>query len=199
MKKYLYHGSAIGGIAELKANSKLHSTQTDVLYLTDSLPYSLFYIWDPVHNLKNGKHVTAWIKNGIVYYEEQFRNQLGRFYEGVGGYVYTVENTADFNRVPDRESMWYSKNNAGVCKTQYFSNVYEEIQKYVSAGLVKLIAYEEADKDRIKRLYESIADGILRKGLLEAAESGDAMFYQTFFGSAWEMAVSMALKKKKTK
>ena len=74
MKRYLYHGSIVPNITELITNAKSHDGKSNVLYLTDSLPYSLFYIWDSKHNLKKGKHVTCGIKNGIVYYEEQFEN-----------------------------------------------------------------------------------------------------------------------------
>lgn len=77
----LYHGSAVPDIQIIKVTSKLHGTDdTKVLYLTDNLPYSLFYIWDATHNIKTGKHITAWIKDGIVYYEEQFKGQLEAFY-----------------------------------------------------------------------------------------------------------------------
>lgn len=74
MKRYLYHGSIVPNITELITNAKSHDGKSNVLYLTDSLPYSLFYIWDSKHNLKKGKHVTCWIKNVIVYYKKQFEN-----------------------------------------------------------------------------------------------------------------------------
>ena len=63
----LFHGSVIANIHTIKAESTLHGTDnTKVVYLTDNLPYSLFYIWDSSHNIERSKHVTAWIKDGIV-------------------------------------------------------------------------------------------------------------------------------------
>lgn len=92
MIEYLYHGSHIPDIEKLNATSLFHGTSdTKVVYLTDSYPYSLFYILDADHNIKQGKHVTSWIKDGIVYFEEQFPNQLLEFYKGVSGYVYCNE------------------------------------------------------------------------------------------------------------
>ncbi len=139
MIEYLYHGSFIPGIEKINARSLLHETcNTKVVYLTDSYPYSLFYIWDPDHNIKQRKHVTSWIKDGIVYYEEQFPNQLAEFYKGVSGYVYCVEKNDSFNLVKERESMWYSEKDAFVSKVKTISDVYTEIKKYESKGLIKI-------------------------------------------------------------
>ncbi len=92
---YLYHGSIISGIKYIKPNSRLHGSDKEVVYLTDNIPYALFYIWDKEHNHYSGKHVTAWIKDGTAYYEEQFPNQLKTFYKGVSGYLYVSAFTSD--------------------------------------------------------------------------------------------------------
>ncbi len=57
---YFYHGSIVSGIRKLEPFSVLHGFDTRVVYLTDNIPYSLFYIWDKEHNHYEGKHVTAW-------------------------------------------------------------------------------------------------------------------------------------------
>ena len=72
---YFYHGSSRKGIKSIWANSRLHGTNQDVVYLTDNLCYALMYIWDE-NRLTTQKHVTCGIKNGILMYEEQFPNQL---------------------------------------------------------------------------------------------------------------------------
>ena len=58
--KYFYHGSNIPGITQLEARSILHNTEEKVVYLTDCLPYALFYIWDTEHNGYSGKQKMAW-------------------------------------------------------------------------------------------------------------------------------------------
>ena len=190
MRRCLYHGSIVPNITELITNAKSHDGKSNVLYLTDSLPYSLFYIWDSKHNLKKGKHVTCGIKNGIVYYEEQFENQLKRFYDGVSGFVYVVGSSDDFKQVPDRESMWFSENNVYVFEVIYVPNVYDEIQKYVAEGKIKITKYSDMDKGKIKALYDHISERIVRDGLLDNPESEDAVFYKTFFSKAWEDAIN---------
>ncbi len=188
MQKFLYHGSIVPKITELSANANSHDSERNILYLTDSFPYSLFYIWDSKHNLKQGKHVTCWIKNGIVYYEEQFENQLKRFYDGISGFVYVVKGSDEFRQVPDRESMWFSNNNVLVSEVIYVSNVFEEIQKYLSEGKIKIISYEQVDKKRIDDLYEHISNRIIKDNLLSSPECEDSLFYRTFFTKAWESA-----------
>ncbi len=38
----------------------------NVVYLTKSVPYALLYIWDKEHNIKSGKYVTGYVKDGTV-------------------------------------------------------------------------------------------------------------------------------------
>lgn len=186
--EYLYHGSAVPNITELLTNAKSYDGKHDILYLTDNFAYSLFYIWDSKHNLKKRKHVTCGIENGIVYYEEQFENQLKRFYDGVSGFVYVVNDSDGFRQVADRESMWFSDNNALVSEAIFIPNVYEEIQKYVAEGKIKIISFEQADRKRIDNLYEHISERIVKDNLLNDPDCEDALFYRTFFSNAWEEA-----------
>ena len=88
--KYYYHGSCTPGIVQLETRSKLHNTEENVVYLTDNIPYALFYLWDAEHNECSFKHVPGWTKNDIAYYEEQSPDQLKVFYQGVSGYLYCV-------------------------------------------------------------------------------------------------------------
>lgn len=185
----LYHGSIIGNITELSANSGLHGkTNQKTAYLTDCRPYALLYIWDSNRNIKQGKHVTGWIKDGIVYYEEQFPNQLKTFYDGVGGYLYVVNDTALCAPVNDRESMWFSLNNIKIDDAEYIPNVYDELYKCINTGVLKVIRFEEITNERINSLYECIEKSILSKRLLETPNDNDALFYQKFFYKAWEIA-----------
>ncbi len=185
----LYHGSITVDIKELTANSFLHGSHNQkVVYLTDNRPYAMLYIWDSNRNIKQGKHVTAWIKDGVVYYEEQFPNQLKTFYDGVDGYLYVVKDTTLFSPVNDRESMWFSPNNIKIDIAEYIPNVYDELCKYINAGGLKVIRFEDVDSERINKLYDWIADRIISKQLLENSDDSDAAFYQKFFSKAWQTA-----------
>ena len=185
----LYHASSVPGIDTLKAVSTLHGSGGEkVVYLTESLPYSLFYIWDAVRNKKPGKHVTCWLKNGIVYYEEQFPDQLRTFYEGVSGYVYSAEASESCEPMPDRESMWFSRNDIRVEASFLIENVYAEIMRYVQLGQIKVIPFCEVSPEKIRMLYDHMVQQIIANGWLDHPEYPDAVFYRTYFPSVWESA-----------
>ena len=191
MTEYLYHGTVIPNIKNLNAVSSLHGGgEQKIVYLTDNRAYSLFYIWDSVHNLKKGKHVTAWIKDGIVYYEEQFPEQLKAFYDGVSGYLYRVEKNASFRSVQNRESMWYSTENATVESVEYIRNVYDALSEYQKEGKLKIVRFDEVEKSRIDALYSRMADSVSERRLVEAPNDPDALFYQKYFPRVWERAKS---------
>ncbi|MBQ3598771.1 MAG: hypothetical protein II987_05855 [Clostridia bacterium] len=189
MAEYLYHGTAIPNIKILNAVSSFHGGgEQKIVYLTDNRAYALLYIWDSVKNLKTGKHVTAWIKDGIVYYEEQFPEQLKTFYDGVSGYLYRVEKNSSFCPVQNREAMWYSTENATVEGAEYIENVYDELLKYQKAGKLKIIHFEEVEKSRIDALYSRMADSVSERRLTETPNDPDALFYQKYFPRVWETA-----------
>lgn len=189
MSKYLYHGSSVAGIDQIRASSLLHGTDgTKVVYLTENRAYALFYIWDAEHNIKEGKHVTAWIRDGMVYYEEQFPEQLPTFYKGVSGYVYYVEGGESFRPVKDHESMWYDTKDADVVKVDYIADVYEELCRYERQGKLKVVRYNEVSASRIEMLYTHFAEEIVSKNLLHTPDTANARFFQTYYKRAWELA-----------
>lgn len=189
----LYHASSVSGIGTLKAVSALHGEPgAKVVYLTESLPYSLFYIWDAVRNKKPGKHVTCWLKDGVVHYEEQFPDQMRTFYEGVSGYVYSAEANASCERMPDRESMWFSRSDVKVAQATFVPDVHAEMMKYVQLGQVKVIPFGEVSKEKIRMLYDYMVQQILKNGWLRQPELPDSVFYRTYFPSVWEEAVRQA-------
>ena len=190
MKNYLFHGSFASGIETLHATSKLHGTEnTMVVYLTANPTYALFYIWDAEHNKRTGKYVTCFIKNGKVYYEEQFPGQLKAFYQGVSGYLYRIHHTEDFARVEGWEDMWYSRKDAEIAETRYIPDVYEELLKYEREGKLEVISYEKVAPERIKDLYEYMAKRLVNNGIVKQPDCEEAVFYRTYFESVWRMAL----------
>lgn len=185
----LYHASSIPDIQTLKAFSSLHgSADEKVVYLTESLPYSLFYIWDAVHNKKPGKHVTCRLTDGIVYYEEQFPGQLRAFYEGVSGYVYITDSSEDVEPMPNRESMWFSRRDVPVDEVIFIEDVYSEIMKFVLLGKIRIISFDEVSPEWIRQLYDHMAQQIIANGWIHQPDCPDSVFYRTFFPSVWKQA-----------
>ncbi len=186
MKQYLYHGSHIGNITVLKPVSKLHGSDKTVVYLTDNPIYAMLYIWDPIHNLKQGKHITAWMKNGVVYYEEQFPNQLKTFYDGVKGYLYKIPITKDCIKIS--YGMYYIANATEILSFEEIENVYSVFCDYIQKGEMKVIPFDQMTDERREELYNSITDRIIRDKLVEDPNSDDARFFQKFFPVSWQNA-----------
>ena len=185
-----YHGSITPDIARLEARSRLHQSEEKVVYLTDNRPYALFYIWDAVRNGSDGKHVTAWTRNGKTYYEEQFPEQLKVFYQGVSGYLYYLPDGKSIQTVADRENMYYSTADVAVEETEFIADVYDELLKHEAAGEVVILRYNDQTPQRQNELVELIARAILRDGFYTGNEQERA-FMKKYFSMAWAKAEIM--------
>lgn len=185
--KYFYHGSIISGIAELEVCSKLHNTQEKVVYLTDSIPYALYYIWDSKHNGYRGKHVTGWVKDGIAYYEEQFPEQLKTFYQGVSGYLYCVSDNSNIKAVENREHLFFCSANVTVTKAEQIADVYEELLKYEAEGKCIVLRYNEQSTERQNELIDLIANAMIHNNFY-ADDQEHKDFMKKYFSLAWERA-----------
>ncbi len=146
----------------------------------------MLYIWDPIHNLKKGKHITAWIKNGVVYYEEQFPNQLKTFYDGVKGYLYKFPLANDC--MQNSEGMYYSENSIEILSFEKIENVYSELCEYIQKGDMKIITFNQMTDERREGLHNSITNRIMREKLVENPNSDEAGFYKKYFPAQWQRA-----------
>ena len=189
-KNFLYHGSVSADITELKAYSMLHGTDKKVVYLTDNIPYALFYIWDGNHNNYNRKFVTGWIKNNISCYEEMFPNQLETFYKDVSGYLYCIEKSTDILSVDGREAMYYSEKDISVDHIEYIPDIYQELMKYEVLGEFKLFRFNEQSKEKQNELIDKSA-GIIVKSDFFKDDQEKLKFYKKYFLAAWERACFM--------
>ena len=185
--KCYYHGSCTPGIMELEARSMLHNTAEKVVYLTDNIPYALFYLWDSEHNGCSVKHVTGWTKNDTAYYEEQFPDQLKTFYQGVSGYLYCIPDSADIKAVENRTNMFYCSMNAIVTEAIYIPDVYEELLKYEADEKLVVLRYNEQSAERQNELVDFIAKGIIHDKFYVENESQE-VFMKKPFPKSWEKA-----------
>lgn len=183
----LFHGSILKGIKCLKLISKFHEDDSKlVVYLTENLTYSLFYIWDEVKNNRTKKWVTCKIEEGVVIYEEQFSDQLKRFYDGVKGYVYTFKKDESFIRTQE-EDMWVSFSEADVDGCEEISNVYDRIIEYEMLGKVIIKRFDNLSKTEKSKMIDKMSDYIIMKGLLDV-DNEQSRFISSNHIDAWEYA-----------
>lgn len=172
----LYHGTTVAGIDTLRVNS--HDREgRPVLYLTDNLPYSLFYIRD-----REIDFVTCGVgRDGIVRYDEKFPNQLKLLYQGRAGYVYEVEVLTESGSVP---GIWLCREEAKVTTVRYIPDAYETIWKEIQKGTVEFLPYEQLSREQREQNHAGVVD-FLRRFPINAAQEA---FYREHFPLAWEEA-----------
>ena len=187
MAKY-YHGSAIAGITRLQGYSKLHGSEELGVYLTDSIPYALFYIWDTQRTGNSGKHVTAWMKKGIAYYEEQFPDQLQAFYQGVSGYLYGIEKCPTIKPVEGRDNMFFGTGDVEISEVVPIPDVYSQLLSWEAEGKLVVLRYREQTRERQNALVDMMAKSIVRHDFYKE-DMEKQSFMKKYFVDAWQKAM----------
>lgn len=185
MKEY-FHGTKTPNISVLFAQSQLHGSEKKVVYLTDQIPYALLYIWDAKKMGTSDKHVTAWVKNGVTFYEEQFPNQLQTFYQGVSGFLCSVQDDS-VRLVDGRNNMFFCEGDVPVVKSKQIFDVYEELLVHEKNGDFVVLRFSEQSKKRQGELVEMIASDIKRKNFY-SHNPEKQKFMQKYFKIAWQKA-----------
>lgn len=185
--KLYYHGSITPGITTLEPRSRLHTTGQSVIYLTDSIPYALFYLWDAQHNRCDVKHVTGWLQQGAAWYEEQFANQLQTFYQGVTGCLYTVADHPAIRPVEGRESLYYAAEPLAIAGTEHIPDVYAALLDCEKQGTLHVRRYLDQPPARQQELIDLIAQALLKADFY-ADQPQQQAFMRRHFHLAWAKA-----------
>jgi len=187
----LYHGSIAKDIKVMKPISKFHDNpEKTVVYLTQSKLYSLFYIWDEKKTNSKCKHVTCWCKNGIVYYEEQYSNQLQKLYDGVSGYIYSFKKDSSFYQAKS-EHIWVSDTTVRVTGHEKVIDVYNLLLDYEKNGKLVIYRFEDLYPKQKEIVINKVADWILMKDMLNV-ECEEARFIKKNNQLAWERALELS-------
>lgn len=157
------------------------------MYLTNSMPYALFYLWDERHTGCAEKHVTGWTQKGGAYYMEQFPDQLEAFYCGASGYLYTFSAPADVRRMEKRDGIFYSEKSVEVAQALYIPDVYHALLREETAGTLRVLRYREQSPQRQEELTDLIADMIASNNFF-CDDNTRAAFMKRFFTRAWNRA-----------
>jgi len=175
------------GITVLEPRSRLHGSGEPVLYLTDNIPYALFYLWDAQHTGCAVKHVTGWLQQGVAWYEEQFPNQLQAFYQGVSGYLYTVEDSESIHPVEGRESLYYAPSSLTVAKALYVPDVYAALCAHEKQGALHVRRYLDQTVQRRQELTDLIAQALVQANFY-ADDPSQQAFMRRYFSASWALA-----------
>lgn len=169
----LYHGTVIGNLRVIKANSKSHTSGKKVAYFTEDRCYALICCRD-----RNENFVTMGLRqDGKLHYYERFPNQLNILYSGKQGYIYLIETAKGLNNA--KGHTWESEIDVPVFRYEAVYDVYSEILKEEDMGNIVIHRYSEIDPAEQRLHANYIKEHI--------DDEGEAMkqFYLAHFSSLW--------------
>lgn len=153
----LYHGSKIPNIESLRPFSSNHDKP--YVYLTHSRVLATIYAHNPLTR-PNGFFSYWWGKDGTLYYDEYFENQLEVIYSGQKGYVYECE-----GQYPQMEKMpwvYLSEENVPVANYIEIPNICEQLLQYEREGLLKVQRWNEVSVKQ-REVWENVVKRSLMK------------------------------------
>ena len=170
----LYHGTSIGDLEIIRANSKSHTTGKTVAYFTEDRCYALVCCRSRDENF-----VTMGPdKDGMQHYFERFPDQLRVLYSGKRGYLYILDNAYGLER--GKGKSWESESDVIVHKCEVVEDVYPEILEEERRGNMIIHRYSEIDPaeqkmhaNRIKEYKETVSEEM-------------KMFYIKHFSALWD-------------
>ncbi len=169
-----FHASPVKNIKELEPRVSNH--KTPLIYFSKKRENVLVYLSNAIEKYcreTNFSHNGIWQKwaaygfdkDGIQRIAEYYPNALISTYQGVSGYIYTVESIekSDFElQIPDAVAC---SKPAKVVGVEYVPDAYLAILEAERKGLVRILRYEEMTekhrawlRETIKREYEESAE-----------------------------------------
>ena len=170
----LYHGTIIGGLKVIKANSKSHTSGKLVAYFTEDKCYALVCCRSRSENF-----VTMSLnKDGKQHYYERFPNQLETLYSGKQGYLYLPDNLDGLKNT--QAHTWESEKDVPVSRCEGIPDVYTEILKEERNGDIVIHRYSEIDPAEQKMHANYI------KAHIDDEGKEMEQFYLSHFSSLWD-------------
>ena len=170
----LYHGSIYGGLQQIKANAKSHTSGGYAAYFTSDRCYALVCCRDKQNNF-----VTMGLRpDGKQHYYERFPEQLKTLYSGRRGYLYTPASPDGLTNT--KGNTWESESDVPVWHCEIIEDVYAEILKEEANGNLIIHRYAEIDPAEQKMHANYIKEHI--------DEQGEEMrqFFLAHFSGLWD-------------
>lgn len=155
-----YHGSSIPGIKALQPFVSNH--ERPYVYLTDSEVLAAIYAHNPMHR-PNGWFSYCWGKDGTLYYDEYFENQLEEIYRGQQGYVYKCQ--GEFPRMEKMFWVYLSESAVPVADCREIPDLYRQLLRYEQEGRLVIRRWHTRTVAQKARIREIVADSLKKTPL----------------------------------
>ncbi len=183
-----YHGSTTENLKVLIPFSSPYSNLDEaVVYLTTSRQLALHYIWDST-KLTSRMPMLDIKDDGVLVFQEMFSGALEYFYKGLSGYIYHCEGTLNENNNSGVHTCVTSNTIVPVIKSEYISDVYNEIMKYEKSGKLIYERYETLPQYRKDMIRCQVLRLIKHFNLLHDLDNPNISFYKEKFSSYWKEA-----------
>ena len=175
----LYHGSSNGDIKQLKPQVSNH--EKEYVYFITHEVLAILYAYNPIER-PGGFYTYKFDKNGQVYYDEFFPDQLKKIYQGKSGYVYSINND-DYNLQHLEKMPWVylSEKPIKVDKPKFIKDIYEEILLLEKQGKIIVNRYEAMSEELKQKNRSVIVKDIEMKNLKNRKENSYAKFLHEHF------------------
>jgi hypothetical protein len=183
-----YHGTAVGGLTELKPFNSQHSNLNEsCVYLTSNKQLALHYIWD-LSRCPNKSPMLDILKDGTLVFQEMFSGALAFFYKGLSGYIYHCIGDYEISEKIGVIDCAKSNEPVSICDFEYIDDVYERIMEYEKAGQFVYEKFESLPQYRHDIIRGIICRSIKRNALLANPDTAEARFVQEKYSQYWKEA-----------
>ena len=160
-----YHASQTNDIKVLKPRVSNHNKP--LIYFSKKRENVLVYLSNAVEKFckeNDFNYNGIWskwasygfTKDGILEIQEYYPNATYETYNGVSGYIYSVDSVPNVEKQEDIPNAYHTSENVRVSRCEYIEDAYEEIQKEIKKGNIVLIKYEDFIKTKRDWLYNTI-------------------------------------------
>ena len=164
-KKVYYHASQQKDIKVLEPRISNHNKP--LIYFSSKRENVLVYLSNAIEkfcketNYEYDGIYSTWgpysfTKEGILQLEEYYKDALKDTYQGVSGYVYTVEEIPNQEILSDIKDVYVTSDKVTVTNCEYIEDAYEEILKAYELGLINILKYEDLPDAKINWLNDII-------------------------------------------
>ena len=163
----LYHASSTNDIKYLEPRISNHNTP--LVYFSSKRENVLVYLSNSIEkfckesNFNYNGIYSKWgpygfNKDGIMRIEEYYPNALYETYKGVRGYIYTVSDTKNTEKLNDIPFAYISKEKIKTDSIEHIDDAYKAIEEAVKQGKLIVSKYEDLSENKHKWIEETIKE-----------------------------------------
>lgn len=164
-KKVYYHASQQKDIKVLEPRISNHNKP--LIYFSSKRENVLVYLSNAIEkfcketNYEYDGIYSTWgpysfTKEGLLQLEEYYKDALKDTYQGVSGYIYTVEEIPNQEVLSEIKDVYVTSDKVNVTNCEYIEDAYEEILRAYELGLINILKYEDLPDTKINWLNDII-------------------------------------------